>query len=109
MSIPSPAGLTAQSSAARTLYVTLPQPPPLPGAVPPAQPYPSGTFYAIDSTRVSLREYWWGTRSPLTMLLVPLLKLFRIRLNASSDDPAVNSLTCFETSWDRFPRDIQER
>ncbi len=47
-------------------------------------------FYEIDSTRVSHREYWWGTKSPL-VLLGWLLKWLHIRIPSSSDDPNVDS------------------
>ncbi|MFO1488629.1 MAG: site-2 protease family protein [Verrucomicrobiota bacterium] len=53
-----------------------------------------GEFYEIDSTRVSLREYWWGTKSPLILVAV-FLKLFRIRIPGSSDDPNTDSTLPF--------------
>ena len=49
------------------------------------------TYYEIDSTRVSAREYWWGTKNPLVLLLGMLLKLFRVRIPSSSDDANVDS------------------
>src|SRR5262245_32680828 len=48
--------------------------------------------YSIDSTRVSHREYWWGTRSPL-VLLAWILKWLHVRIPTSTDDPNVES-TC---------------
>jgi Zn-dependent protease len=52
------------------------------------------TFYAIDSARVSHREYWWGTRSP-AVLLGWILKWLRVRIPSSSDDPPVDSTLPF--------------
>ena len=51
-------------------------------------------FYAIDSTRVSHREYWWGHPSPL-VLFSWLFKWLRVRIPTSSDDANVESLTPF--------------
>ena len=51
-------------------------------------------FYAIDSTRVSLREYWWGSKSPL-VIIGWLLKCLRIRIPSSSDDPNTESTLPF--------------
>ncbi len=48
------------------------------------------TFYAIDSTRVSHREYLWGNPSPL-VLLGWLTKWLRIRIPSSTDDPNTGS------------------
>ena len=51
-------------------------------------------FYAIDSTRVSLREYWWGAKSPL-VVIGWILKWLRIRIPGSTDDPNVDSTLPF--------------
>jgi hypothetical protein len=51
-------------------------------------------FYEIDSARVSLREYWWGSKSPL-VVIGWLLKLLRIRIPSSSDDPNTDSTLPF--------------
>ena len=59
-------------------------------------------FYAIDSRRVTLEEYRWGTPA-LMMPLVVLLKLLRVRLPSSTDDPNVESLTPFEIDPDGLP------
>jgi hypothetical protein len=48
------------------------------------------TFYKIDSTRVSLREYWWWHRSPL-VLISWLMKWCRAPIRCSSDDPNCES------------------
>lgn len=49
-------------------------------------------IYAIDSTRVSHREYWWGAKSPL-VLIGWIIKWLRIRLPRSADDPNFESAT----------------
>lgn len=54
-------------------------------------------FYAIDSTRVSLREYWWGSRSPL-VLLAWILKWLHVRIPTSTDDPNVHEIRPFEAA-----------
>ena len=54
-------------------------------------------FYEIDSTRVSLREYWWGSKSPLVLIIALVIKWLRIRLPNSSDDPNVDSTLPFVT------------
>ena len=54
-------------------------------------------FYKIGSTRVGFREYYWGTRSPL-VLIGWLIKLLRIRLPSSTDDPAVDSVQSFKVA-----------
>src|SRR5512142_1059436 len=51
-------------------------------------------FYDIDSTRVTHREYWWGSRSPL-VLIGWLIKWLHIRIPSSSDDPNVDSTSPF--------------
>jgi Zn-dependent protease len=59
-------------------------------------------FYKIDSTRITLREYGWAHRSSV-VLLAALLKLFRIRLDSSADDPNVASLQPFEQPESALP------
>ena len=54
-------------------------------------------FYEIDSTRVSHREYWWGTKSPL-VIIGWILKWLRVRIPSSTDDPNVDSTLPFTTS-----------
>src|ERR1043165_8172794 len=60
-------------------------------------------IYAIDSTRVSHREYWWGTKSPL-VLIGWINKWLRNRLPGSADDPNFESTT----PWivDSLPTDV---
>lgn len=63
-------------------------------------------IYAIDSTRISLREYWWGTRSPL-VLIGWITKWLRIRIPSSTDDPNVESTLPY--SVDSLPDEVMER
>jgi len=60
-------------------------------------------FYQIDSARISLREYWWGTKSPL-VVIGWLLKLLGIRLPASTDDPNTESTLPFLV--EELPHDV---
>ena len=60
-------------------------------------------FYEIDSTRVSHREYWWGSKSPL-VILGWLIKWLRIRIPSSSDDPNTESTLPFVV--ESLPPDI---
>jgi Zn-dependent protease len=64
-------------------------------------------FYRIDSTRVSYREYWWGTKSPL-VLLAWLVRLFRVQIPSSTDDPNVETLEPFEVQEDGLPPEVRE-
>jgi Zn-dependent protease len=75
----------------------------------PAPPLPTSEFYKIDSTRVSLREYWWGARSAFVFLIACCIKLLRIRLPSSADDPNVESLHPFEMAESSFPEDVRTR
>ena len=65
-------------------------------------------FYKIDSSRVSFREYWWGTRSPL-VLIGWLVKVLHIPLPSSTDDPPVDSLHPFEVASETLPEAVCER
>ncbi len=62
-------------------------------------------FYGLDSSRVTVREYRWGT-SVVGMPLVLLLKLLRVRLPSSTDDPCVETLAPFEV--DALPASLQD-
>ena len=63
-------------------------------------------IYAIDSTRISHREYWWGTRSPL-VLIGWITKWLHIRIPGSTDDPNFESTS----PWliDALPDEIVAR
>jgi Zn-dependent protease len=60
-------------------------------------------FYKLDSTRVTLKEYWWGTPNPL-VIFGWLAKWLRIKLPGSVDDPNVESLEPFRVA----PADLPE-
>jgi Zn-dependent protease len=64
-------------------------------------------FYAVDSRRLSLREYWWGEKH--TILIAALLKLFRVRIPSATDDPCVESLAPFEVDASEVPGVILQR
>ena len=52
------------------------------------------TFYEIDSTRISFKEFLWWHKSPI--VLIPWLnKLFKVRMPCSSDDPTTDSTLPF--------------
>jgi hypothetical protein len=64
-------------------------------------------FYRLDSRRVTLREYWWG--HPAAVLVGGLLKLLRVRLPGSSDDPCVESLSPFEVEDAVFDDETRQK
>ncbi|MDB6122835.1 MAG: hypothetical protein JWQ71_1828 [Pedosphaera sp.] len=62
-------------------------------------------FYKIDASRISFREYWWG--SPLAAIFVAWsIKLFRRQIPCSSDDPNVDSLQAHELLNVPLPQDV---
>jgi len=63
-------------------------------------------IYAIDSTRISLREYWWGTKSPL-VLIGWITKWLRIRIPGSTDDPNIESTQPYVV--ESLPDEVMER
>lgn len=65
-------------------------------------------FYRLDSTRVTLREYWWGTRSPL-VVFGWLAKWLRIRLPGSVDDPNVEWLAPFRVAPGDLPAEARSK
>ncbi|HEV3300564.1 MAG TPA: site-2 protease family protein [Planctomycetaceae bacterium] len=69
---------------------------------------PEPLFYKLDSTKVSLREYWWGSHfNPIVLLAAWLIKLFRVQIPSSTDDPPVKSITPFEASVEDIPDDVR--
>ncbi|HUR44999.1 MAG TPA: site-2 protease family protein [Candidatus Saccharimonadales bacterium] len=64
------------------------------------------TFYSIDSTRVSHKEYWWGNPSPL-VLIGWITKWLRIRLPNSTDDP--NTESTYPFICDSLPEQVLAR
>lgn len=65
-------------------------------------------FYKINSSRVTLREYWWGTPNPL-VILGWLAKWLRVRLPGSVDDPNVESLEPFRAPPDNWPEAVRQK
>jgi Zn-dependent protease len=65
-------------------------------------------FYEIDSSRVSLREYSWGT-SWLLLPLIMIVKWLRIRMPSSTDDPPVDSLAPFTITRDLLPVAVADK
>src|ERR1041385_2944504 len=63
-------------------------------------------FYEIDSTRHTLREYWWGNRSPI-VLIAWLLKPLPVRTPPPSDDPNTDSTVPFVT--ESLPPEIESK
>jgi len=71
-------------------------------------PLPEQLFYKLDSAKVTLKEYWWGSPFNPLLLIAFLLKLFRVRTPGSSDDPPVKSLEPFEAALQDFPPDVRD-
>ncbi len=65
-------------------------------------------FYEIDNSRVSLREYSWGT-SWLLLPVIVILKLLRVRMPSSTDDPPVDSLAPFAITRDLLPVAVADK
>lgn len=65
-------------------------------------------FYKINSARVTLREYSWGTPKIL-LPIAGLLKLLGAELPGSSDDPNVESLEPFRITAAELPGDLREK
>ena len=63
-------------------------------------------FYKIDSNRFTFREHWWSTRSP-AVLAGWLVKLLRIPIPCSGEDPCVDSLQPFEVGLEALPEHFQ--
>src|SRR4051812_1290443 len=61
-------------------------------------------FYQVDSAKVSLREYWWGSRSPL-VIIGWIVKWLRIRIPSSTDDANTDSTLPFVT--EALPAEVQ--
>ncbi len=65
-------------------------------------------FYKLDSTRITLREYWWGTPNPL-VIFGWIAKWLHIRLPGSVDDPNVDSLEPFRVSPAELPEEARAK
>src|SRR5882672_10081235 len=64
------------------------------------------TFYQINSAKVSVREYWWETKSPI-ILIALALKFLRVRIPSSTDDPPTESLAPFQVPETSLPDDVR--
>jgi len=62
------------------------------------------TFYEIDSTHISLKEFWWWYKSPRAVLICWLNQLLRARTQVSSDDPNTASTLPFVV--EQLPSDV---
>ena len=65
-------------------------------------------FYKLDSTRLKLKEYWWGSPNPL-VIFGWMAKWLRIRLPGSVDDPNVESLEPFRTQPADLPKEARAK
>ena len=65
------------------------------------------TFYQIDASRSEMREFWWGSKSPFTLLAACFIKLFRTKVPMSCDD--VNADTTFDGVVEELPREVEEK
>ncbi len=69
-------------------------------------------FYKVDSTRVTLREYSWGVPFllwPIVLPIVWLMKLARLHIEGSPDDPNVERLAEHEVARNDLPPDMRGR
>lgn len=66
-------------------------------------------FYRIDARHITLKECWWGTRTPLALVAWLILKATGDRVPCSTDDPAVESLEPFEVDETALPPAIRDR
>lgn len=64
-----------------------------------------GTFYDCNSARISLREYWWGTKSP-AVIVGWISKWLGVRIPSSTDDPNVETLAPFEIPREQLPEEL---
>ncbi len=65
-------------------------------------------FYKLNSTRLQLKEYWWGSPNPL-VIFGWMAKWLRIRLPGSVDDPNVESLEPFRASPTDLPEEVRAK
>ncbi|MFL5245641.1 MAG: site-2 protease family protein [Gemmataceae bacterium] len=65
-------------------------------------------WYRLCSSRISLREWWWWHKSPLTFLVWVLARL-RVPILIGSDDPNVETLAPFEVDEAQLPQNVRDR
>src|SRR6476661_4099442 len=66
-----------------------------------------GVFYKLDSTRVTFRELRYEGNLLKAGFGALLLKVFRMKITGSTDDPPVQSLEPFEVT--ELPEEIRQR
>jgi len=66
-----------------------------------------GQFYKLVGSRVSFREYCWETLNPLILFACAVLKLLRISLPDSSDDPPVKCIGPFREMSPELPDSVK--
>ena len=68
---------------------------------------PDNLFLRIHTPSISMKEYWWGVRNPL-IIIAWLIKLFRIPVPSSTNDPPVVTLRPFEATFDAFTKGVRK-
>lgn len=48
-------------------------------------------FYALDGSRATFQEYFWGSKNPIQLLAAAIIKTFRLKPPFSSDDATVHA------------------
>ena len=69
-------------------------------------------FYKVDSTRVTMREFSVSTPLllwPIALPIFGLMKILRIRVDGSPDDPNVEWLSEHEVPRQKVPQDLRTR
>lgn len=68
---------------------------------------PKPVFYKLNSANASIREFMWDSPyNPLAIPAAAIIKLFRIQLPSSTDDPPVKLLAPFAIPLDEMPDDV---
>ena len=69
-------------------------------------------FYKVDSTRMTMREFSVSTPLllwPIALPIFGLLKVLRVRVDGSPDDPNIEWLSEHEVPRQKLPKDLQTR
>lgn len=69
---------------------------------------PRPVFYRVDYTRVTLSEFLRATRSLTGPIAWVLVKVFRVRIEPSTDDPAVERLADFAVPIETLPETYRQ-
>ncbi len=70
------------------------------------------TFYRLDGSRASFREYAYDIPwllMPILLPIIALIKLLRLQTSGSTDDPPVETLAPFEVEEAALPEVVRER